>query len=118
IVLIGTFHTVGGVVRAVFAPNFQRFVEEVQSGTLDFLLTKPVNGQFLASFRRIAVPHLIESALGVVIATIGVARASAEFGPGQVLAYLFALACGLVILYSFWLVMITFVFWFVRIENV
>ncbi len=118
IVLIGTFHIVGGVVRAVFAPNFQRFVEEVQSGTLDFLLTKPANGQFLASFRRIAVPHLAESALGAVVATVGVVRASSEFGLGQVLVYGFSLACGLTILYAFWLVMITFVFWFVRIENV
>ena len=118
IVLVGTFHIVGGVVRAVLAPNFQRFVEEVQSGTLDFLLTKPASGQFLASFRRIAVPQLVESAMGLGLATIGVVRAAGTFDAAQVAAYLFALACGLVILYSFWLAMITLVFWFVRIENV
>src|SRR5690606_18529418 len=32
--------------------------------------------------------------------------------------YFFALGCGLVILYSIWLAMITLVFWFVRIENI
>src|SRR5690606_39527353 len=29
LILSGTFHVVGGVIRAVFAPNFQRITEEV-----------------------------------------------------------------------------------------
>jgi len=118
IVLIGTYHIVSGIVRSVFAPNFQRFVEEVRSGTLDFLLTKPANGQFLASFRRVAVAHLGEAGLGAAVAALGAVRSAGGLRILDVLAYLAALGCGLVILYSFWLVMISLVFWFVRIENI
>ncbi len=118
ILLIGTYHIVSGVVRAVFAPNFQRVVEDVREGTLDFLLTKPGSSQFLASFRRIAVAALGESLLGLLLVGFGYVRAGAGVNPWAVLAFLCALACGIVILYAFWLCLITLVFWFVRIENV
>ena len=118
IVLIGTYHVVSGVVRAVFSPNLQRVVEEVREGTLDFLLTKPGNSQFLASFRRIAVAALGESLLGLAVILVGFARLWDEVGAGALLTFLFALACGLTVLYAFWLCIITLVFWFVRIENV
>lgn len=118
IVLIGTYHVVSGVVHAVFAPNFQRVVEEVRQGTLDFLLTKPVNSQFLAGFRRISVPQFSESVLGLVVVFVGIVRAAGGVAPVQALLYSLALLCGIFILYSFWLIIITFVFWFVRIENI
>lgn len=117
IVLIGTYHTVAGVVRAVFAPNFQRLVEHVREGTLDFLLTKPGNSQFLASFRRIAIFAGAESILGLIVVGIGVSRLSGAEGVHAAIAFPFALASGLVLLYSFWLFIVTFVFWFVRLDN-
>lgn len=118
ILLIGTYHIVSGVVRAVFAPNFQRVVEDVREGTLDFLLTKPGSSQLLASFRRIVVAATGESLLGLALVAFGFSRAAEDVSSWAVLAFLFALACGIMILYAFWLCLITLVFWFVRIENV
>lgn len=118
IVLFGIYHTVAGVTRMVFAPSFQRIVEEVREGTLDFVLTKPANSQFLASFRRIYVVAGLECLLGLAVVAYGISRLQGTLGAYAALAFPVALACGLVILYSFWLVLVTFVFWFVRIENV
>lgn len=118
IVLIGTYHAVAGVIRTLFAPNFQRIVEEVREGTLDFLLTKPASSQFLASFRRIYLAASLESLMGLAVVAFGISRLQGISGVYAAFAFPFALACGLVILYSFWLFLITFVFWFVRIENV
>jgi len=118
LVLIGAFHIVSGVIRAVFAPNFQRIVDEVRDGTLDFVLTKPVSSQFLVSFRRIFVTAATESLMGLALALYGVGRLSAAAGAYTAFAFMFALVLGLVVIYSFWLALITLVFWFVRIENV
>jgi ABC-type uncharacterized transport system, permease component len=118
LILIGTFHVVGGVIRAVFAPNFQRITEEVREGTLDFVLTKPANSQFLASFRRIAAAAGLESVMGLLIIGYGISQLPEGSSLYTAFAFAFALSCGLAVLYSFWLVLITFVFWFVRIENV
>lgn len=118
LILIGTFHTVGGIIHAVLAPNFQRITEEVREGTLDFVLTKPANSQFLASFRRIFLVATMESLMGLVVVGYGITRLTTLAGVYTAFAFAFALACGLAVLYSFWLVLITLVFWFVRIENV
>ena len=117
IVLIGAFHTVAGVIRTVFSPSFQRIVQEVREGTLDFVLTKPANSQFLASFRQIYVAASLESVMGLAVTAFGVARLQGSVGLYAAFAFPFALACGLVVVYSFWLVLITFVFWFIRIDN-
>lgn len=118
IVLIGVFHTAGGVVRAVFAPNFQRVIEDVRQGTLDFLITKPGSSQFIASFRTFSLPALAESFMGLLVVVFGISQLAEVRGLYTAVAFPFALCCGLVILYSFWLFICTFVFWFVRIENV
>lgn len=118
IVLFGIYHTVAGVTRTLFAPNFQRIVEEVREGTLDFVLTKPASSQFLASFRRIYAVAGLEFLLGLSVVAFGVSRLQGVLGAYTAFAFPVALACGLVILYSFWLFLVTFVFWFVRIENV
>lgn len=118
ILLIGTYHVIAGIVRAVFSPNFQRIVEEVREGTLDFVLTKPANSQFLASFRRITFAAVNESLLGLVVVLYGMAHLGAAAGFRTAAAFVLALVCGLTILYAFWIIIVTFVFWFVRIENV
>lgn len=118
VVLIGTFHVVAGVTRAVFAPNFQRTVEEVREGTLDFLLTKPGSSQFLSSFRRITLSAIFECIMGILIVIWGLTQFDHGLGLYAIIAFPFALFCGLTILYSFWLFIITFVFWFVRFDNV
>lgn len=118
IVLIGTFHIVGGVVRTVFAPNFERIVEQVRDGTLDFLLTKPGSSQFLATFRRIRLSAGLECVMGALVVVWGISRLTEVNGVYAAIAFPFALFCGLTILYSFWVFIITFVFWFVRFDNV
>lgn len=118
LILIGTFHIVAGVIRTAFSPNFERITEEVREGTLDFVLTKPANSQFLISFRRLLVVASMESLMGLAVVGYGISRLESMAGAYTAFAYAFALACGLAVLYSFWLVLITLIFWFVRINNV
>lgn len=117
IVLIGAYHTVAGVTRTVLSPSFQRIVQEVREGTLDFVLTKPANSQFLVSFRQMYVAAALESLMGLAVSAYGVARLQGSVGLYAAFAFPIALACGLVVLYSFWLILMTCVFWFIRIDN-
>lgn len=118
IVLLGVFHTIGGVVRAILAPNLQRMVEEVRSGALDLLLTKPGSSQFLVSFRSIMAASLAECVLGVVAVAAGMWHLGVEVGVRSAIFFPVAVAAGLVIIYSLWIFLTTLVFWFVRIANV
>ncbi|HET7559023.1 MAG TPA: ABC-2 family transporter protein [Limnochordia bacterium] len=117
IVLIGVFHILSGVVRAVFAPNLNQVSEDVRTGALDFTLTKPGASQFLVSFRRIVISALADSLLGLLLITFGIIRLGGA-DLAAVLLFAAALMCACAILYAFWLFIITFVFWFVRVDNV
>lgn len=75
LVVIGLFFAVNGVRQALFQPNLEAMTEYVRRGTLDFLLTKPVDAQLLVGLRRLGVYNLLDPALGLVLAAVGVVLA-------------------------------------------
>jgi len=116
--LVGVYFLMLGALRVVISPSLERTIEGVRDGTFDFLLTKPVDAQLLASISEIRVWRLVDLALGVSVLTIALVRMAADVGPAR--ALLFALALGLAgaIVYSFWVALAALAFWFVRIENI
>ena len=55
--------------------------------------------------------------MGLVVLIYGLARLGESVGPRQALVFGVALAAGGAIIYSFWLILATLSFWFVRVEN-
>lgn len=118
VALLGVFYTVTGLIGTVLSPNMARIMREVREGTLDFLLLKPVNAQYFASIRQIALWRLTETALGLVLIGLSLRSTPRAIGPHTALQFILALGCGMVILYSFWLALVTTTFWFVKIVNI
>lgn len=116
--LLGVYFAVGGVIRTVIQPSMQRFMEDVRQGTLDFTLTKPADAQVLVSLKQIEVWKLADVALGLVLMGVAVAQMGQQVGVGQALGFAAALLAGSAMVYSFWLVLATCTFWFVRLENI
>jgi ABC-2 type transport system permease protein len=118
VVLLGVFRIVAGVIGLLVAPNMRKLMEEIRTGTLDFVLTKPVNAQFLASCRQVVIWRAADLIIGAGMAAVGAANLGGSMSPLNVLLFVFMLACGAVIIYSFWLVLATSVVWFTRIDNI
>ena len=57
---IATTWFINSLVQAFFMPNAQEFSELIRTGGLDFALLKPIDTQFLISFRRIDWSALVE----------------------------------------------------------
>jgi ABC-2 type transport system permease protein len=117
IVLLGVFYIVQGAQAVVFESSFERFMEQVRMGTLDFTLIKPVDSQFMVSTRHIQVPQLGQAILGLVVLGVGLFQLGEEVTGTAALAFAVTLVCGLVLVYCLLLVLSTFSFWFVRVEN-
>jgi ABC-2 type transport system permease protein len=117
LVLLGVFNTVGGVVEAFLRPNIGRLVELVRRGTLDFVLTKPVDPQFHVSFRRLVVWHVTDVVFGLGLVSFALHRSGHVPSVGEVLGFVLALGAGVAIVYSLWLALMTLAFWFVAVEN-
>lgn len=117
VALLGVFTAVAGVVEAVLRPNIGALAQQVREGTLDLVLSKPVDPQFYVSFRRLAFWRLTDVALGIGLAGMAVLRL--ETGPGLagVLAFVLAGTAAVAIVYALWLALMTLAFWFVAVEN-
>jgi ABC-2 type transport system permease protein len=116
LVLLGCFYLVQGFGELVLAPSFEKFMEHVRLGTLDFALLKPASAQFLVTLRHFRVVQLAQIGLGGVVVAVGLARV-ATAGPFEVLGFAVALGCGFVLIYALLLALSTFAFWFVRVDN-
>jgi ABC-2 type transport system permease protein len=116
--LVGVYQIVGGLINTVINPSMQRFMEDVRKGTLDFALTKPADSQLLVSVREFRIWRVIDILLGAGVLLVALVRLGAAVGWQQALLFGVALLCGAAIVYSFWLILATFAFWFVRVENI
>ncbi len=115
--LLGVFRTMGGIVGLVIAPNMRLIMDDIREGRLDFVILKPINSQFFASFRRVVVWRLADIALGLVLVLIACVKLAASITIGKVIMFMLMLAAGAVIIYSFWLVLGTLAFWLTRVNN-
>ncbi|MBV9547922.1 MAG: ABC-2 family transporter protein [Chloroflexi bacterium] len=116
-VLLGVFYLIQGIQAVFLAVSFERFMEHVRLGTLDFILIKPVDSQFMISTRHIQLAQLAQVLLGAVVLGLGLARMGERVTPVNALIFAATMGCGVLLVYSLLLVLSTLAFWFVRVEN-
>ncbi len=112
--LLGVYLTVSALRGLVIGPSLEALAgqgQEVMTGNFDFTLLRPVNPQFLASFRHWRLFALIDLALGLGVLAAAVTRPGQSLSGLQALAFTVALASGLAILYAMLLALTALVFW-------
>jgi ABC-2 type transport system permease protein len=117
IVLLGVYYVIQGGVSLLFSPSFERLMEHVRVGTLDFHLLKPVNTQFLVSTRHLKVIRGADLLLGLGVVIVGLVQVGEQVGIAQALMFSLSLVFGWTLVYSLLLGLVTLSFWFVRVEN-
>ncbi len=118
IALLGVYTLVQGIIGVVIQPSLERFISEVKDGTLDFTLTKPVDAQFLVSFKEVQIWKVFDIVLGLILIVAAMVRMGAEISGPALAGFLVALLAGSLIVYSFFIVLATTVFWFIKVENI
>lgn len=117
LILVGSFSLSWGLMNALFAPNLSRLPEEIQRGTFDLVLTKPIDSQFLASARMINLAEFARTFMSFAIIGYGVRVAEVQVTWASVGIYVILLACSLMILFGIDSLIMTLSFWLVRIRN-
>jgi ABC-2 type transport system permease protein len=116
--LVGVYFLAGGVIGLVIQPGMEQLIQSVRDGTLDFTLTKPEDAQLLVSIQRVEIWQLIDIVLGLGVLVTALIRLGEKVGGWEASAFAVMLVAGAVIIYSFWLILATLSFWFVRVENI
>ena len=64
LIIQGIYTILNGITNTWFNPNLTEIVKHIREGTLDFVLLKPIDSQFIISFKKITPSGLLEIMLG------------------------------------------------------
>lgn len=117
LIVMGLFFAMNGYRQMVLSPNLSHLSDYVRLGTLDFILTKPIDSQFLVSLRNIGVYNWSDPVLGLGLVVFALVRLGARPSGGQVLVFAVLFVAGLVLLYAFNLILQTTTFWLSNIDR-
>jgi ABC-2 type transport system permease protein len=117
LVVIGWFTLMKGLLEGAVNPSLASVVEHIRKGTLDFVLLKPADAQFLVSTARFMPWRIVDVAAGLAIFAVAFARMGRAPSAGAVAAALALLLCAALVLYSLWILVISAAFHVVKIDN-
>lgn len=109
LILIGTFQVFEGINQLTyFRGVFFEIANSIQTGSLDFILLKPVNSQFLITFKGPDIFGLTDVITGVLLIIWAVIKLEIQLNLYSILVYTLLLLNGVVISYTiFFLLSIT-----------
>lgn len=117
LLVVGWFVLLRGIIEGAISPSLVAVVEHIRKGTLDFVLLKPVDAQFLVSTARFE----LWKATRVLAAIAILSYAFHHRGQGPTVAgvavAMVLLAAATLLLYSFWILTISAAFYVVKIDN-
>jgi ABC-2 type transport system permease protein len=117
LVVTGWFILLQGVLDGAINPGLQAVIEHIRKGTLDFVLLKPADAQFLVSTARFQLWRVfsVVSALGIfAFAFHRLGRWPQASGVAMSLVLLVA---STVLLYSLWILIVSAAFYVVKVDN-
>ncbi|SFA49673.1 ABC-2 type transport system permease protein [Parageobacillus thermantarcticus] len=117
LVLLGVFNTLRGMIDFALRPNMPRLLEHVRRGTLDYILTKPVDSMFYVSFRHLVFWRLIDVLLGIGVIGYGLIKKHYIPSLVDVIVFIVTIAASFVLIYSLWMLLMTTSFWVIRIDD-
>lgn len=99
-VFMGSLFLVDNIYMILCAENMESFNSFVRKGELDLYLVKPVNSQFMVSFRKVSVVYLLN--LVLILGYLGWTTTQLDHVVlfTTYLAYVFLVICGAVCYYS------------------
>ncbi|MBK4728585.1 ABC transporter permease [Oxynema sp. CENA135] len=116
LIVLGIFTLLQGFSTIFLVPNLNRIVRQVQEGTLDFILLKPISSQFWLSSRIVSLWGIPDLIFGCIL--IGYGGSKIGIAPSNYLLGIIPIIFGTIVLYSLWFMLGSTSIWFVKIYNV
>ncbi|HEY6106438.1 MAG TPA: ABC-2 family transporter protein, partial [Anaeromyxobacteraceae bacterium] len=117
LVVIGWFTLMKGLLEGAVNPSLASVVEHIRKGTLDFVLLKPADAQFLVSTAKFEPWRVLDLLGALAIFAAAFRRLGRLPEPGHLAAALLMLLCAAWTLYSLWILVISAAFHVVKVDN-
>jgi ABC-2 type transport system permease protein len=117
LLVVGWFTLLQGVLEGAITPSLNGVVDHIRKGTLDFVLLKPADAQFLVSTTRFLPWRAINMLTGVAIFIYAFHLLGRGPSIPGVFAALVLLGTSTLLLYSLWILTVSAAFFVVRVDN-
>lgn len=117
LLVVAFFTILSGVIEGGIQPALQNVVEHIRKGTLDFILLKPADAQFLVSTSKFEIWRGVDALAGLGLLIWALATLGHVPTVGQVAAAGALLLGAVVILYSIWIAVVSLAFRVVKVDN-
>jgi len=122
-VFVATTWFINALVQTFFMPNAEEFSELIRTGQLDFVLLKPIDTQFLISFRRVdwsSLANILTAGTLLGLSLWELTHRSENplsISPVTITLYVFYVLCGVAILYSIMIALASTSIWLGRNQS-
>lgn len=115
--VVGFFTILQAILEGAVNPSLVTVIDHIRQGTLDFVLIKPADAQFLVSTAKFQLWRVIQAFAGVFIFVwafiiMGRVPTLVDVASGTLMLIL-----AVVLLYSMWILIVCVAFYAVRIDN-
>ncbi len=117
LLVIGWFTLLQGILEGAINPSLAGVVEHIRKGTLDFVLLKPADAQFLVSTERFLPWRAVNVLAALGLFAYGFHLLGRAPDPLGVLVSLVLLATSVLLLYSLWILTVCAAFYVVKVDN-
>jgi len=117
LLVTGWFTLLEAILEGAINPSLTAVVEHIRKGTLDFVLLKPADAQFLVSTARFEPWRSTNVITALVLWVVGFVRMGRMPSPLGSLAALLLLVTATALLYSLWILTVSAAFYVVKIDN-
>jgi ABC-2 type transport system permease protein len=117
LIVMGWFTFLQGVLEGAINPSLTTVVEHIRKGTLDFVLIKPADAQFLVSTARFQPWRAVNVVTALFIFAWGFHLLGRVPTAGAVASASVMMVTAVIVLYSLWILTVSAAFYVVRIDN-
>lgn len=118
IVLLGVWSLLDDLASGTFWNGVQRLPQIIADGEMDFILTRPVDSQFLIAAERFRFSRVIPVLMDFALIAYGLKIGSMADWPVLVFGFPIVLVAGYLTAFAIFSLLHTLGFWFLRIDNV
>ncbi|HEY3176287.1 MAG TPA: ABC-2 family transporter protein [Candidatus Polarisedimenticolia bacterium] len=117
LLVTGWFILLQGILEGAINPSLTSVVDHIRTGTLDFVLLKPADAQFLVSTAKFQPWRATNILTAAVVFGYAFHLLERPPSPWGLLAAAFLLFTSTLLLYSLWILIVSAAFYVVKIDN-
>ncbi len=117
-ILLAVFTIIDAFIWSFFYHTMTDYTASVFSGSLNQVLVRPIDPQFLIMIKKSSYTSIFRLMIGIGLLIWSVGKLHPQPSLGQILLFLLFLGLSLTFMYALWFVLSTLSFWVEKLDNI